>query len=168
MHQLIRAALLAAPLALAACLAGGGRDGTFRSEAVPIWSAAAFDPGAIAGGWQQVAGFSEKEGGCRGGALDFRPDAGGLAVTGSLCLNGKATRVNALAAPNGPGRLAVGGQEDWWILWVDSGYRTLAIGTPSGAFGFVLDRGAIPPDRMSATREVFDFNGYATANLRSY
>lgn len=165
---MIRAALLAAPLALAACLSGGGKDGPFRTEAIPIWSAAAFDPGAIAGGWQQVAGFATKPGGCAGGALQFLPDAGGFVVTGSLCLNGKATRINARATPNGPGRLAVSGQEDWWILWVDSGYRTLAIGTPSGGFGFVLDRGAIPPDRLTAAREVFDFNGYATADLRSY
>ena len=168
MHQLIRAALLAAPLALAACLAGGGKDARFRAEATPIWSAAAFDPGVIAGGWQQVAGFASQTGGCQGGALEFAPGAGGFAVTGNLCLNGKATRINARATPNGPGRLAVRGQEDWWILWVDSGYRTLAIGTPSGGFGFVLDRGAIPPDRLTAAREVFDFNGYETSALRAF
>ncbi|CAN1572754.1 hypothetical protein MCELHM10_03386 [Paracoccaceae bacterium] len=168
MHQLIRAALLATPLALAACLGGGTRDGQFRAEAVPIWSAAAFDPAAIAGDWQQVAGFATQAGGCNGGALQFTPDAAGFAVTGNLCLNGKATRINARTTPNGPGRLAVSGQEDWWILWVDSGYRTLAIGTPSGGFGFVLDRGAIPPDRLTAAREVFDFNGYTTADLRAF
>ena len=36
---------------------------------------------------------------------------------------------------------------------VDSGYRTMAIGTPSGRFGMILDRGAIPPDRLTAARE---------------
>lgn len=51
-------------------------------------------------------------------------------------------------------------------LGVDHGYRTLAIGTPSGRFGFVLDRGPIPADRLDAAREIFDFNGYATAALR--
>lgn len=168
MHQLIRAALLAAPFALAACLGGGAKDAHFRAETTPIWSAAAFDPGAIAGEWRQVAGFAAKTGGCRGGALDLAPDAGGFLVTGSLCLNGKATRIKTRATPNGPGRIAVGGQEDWWVLWVDSGYRTLAIGTPSGGFGFVLDRGTIPPDRLTAAREVFDFNGYVTSELRPF
>ncbi len=168
MHQLIRAALLTAPLVLAACLGGGGKSGHFRAEATPIWSAAAFDAAAIAGEWQQVAGFAPQTGGCNGGALQFAPDAGGFAVTGSLCLNGKATRIYARAAPNGPGRLAVSGQEDWWVLWVDSGYRTLAIGTPSGGFGFVLDRGVLPPDRLTAAREVFDFNGYSTGSLRPF
>jgi apolipoprotein D and lipocalin family protein len=167
-HQLIRTALLAAPLVLSACLGTGARDGQFRAETTPIWSAAAFDAAALAGGWQQVAGFATQAGGCNGGALQFAPDAGGFAVTGSLCLNGKATKINARATPNGPGRLAVSGQEDWWVLWVDSGYRTLAIGTPSGSFGFVLDRGAIPQDRLAAAREVFDFNGYATGALQPF
>ncbi|HOZ34653.1 MAG TPA: lipocalin family protein, partial [Tabrizicola sp.] len=58
--------------------------------------------------------------------------------------------------------------QDWWILWVDSGYRTLAIGTPSGRFGFILDRSALPPDRLAAASEVFDFNGYTTAALRPF
>ncbi|MBD3788696.1 MAG: lipocalin family protein [Sphingomonadales bacterium] len=56
---------------------------------------------------------------------------------------------------------------DLWLIWVDTAYRSLAVGTPSGQFGFVLDRGAqIPADRLAAAREVFDFNGYDTARLR--
>jgi apolipoprotein D and lipocalin family protein len=89
-------------------------------------------------------------------------------MKGTLCLNGKAEAIDALARPVGPGRLAVAGEDDWWVLWVDSGYRTLAVGTPSGRFGFVLDRGAIAPDRLTAAREVFDFNGYVSGALRAF
>ena len=51
------------------------------------------------------------------------------------------------------------------MIWVDVGYRTLAIATPSGRFGIILDRGALPADRLAAAREIFDFNGYRTEAL---
>ena len=68
----------------------------------------------------------------------------------------------------GPGPIAVPGMADWWVLSVDSGYRTLAIGTSDGTFGFVLDRGRTPPDRLSAAAEIFDFNGYDVSRLVAY
>lgn len=166
MHRLI----LLAALLLAAC-AGPGPKGAaaFRDATAPIWSAAAFQPGQIAGTWAQVAGF--QAGGakaCDAGAVEFQPVAQGLEIRGNLCLNGVMHRVSGLARPMGPGRLSVAGQEDWWVLWVDSGYRTLAIGTPSGKFGFVLDRSALPQDRLTAAREVFDFNGYGAGTLQAF
>lgn len=159
---------LAAALVLAACASTPPTASGFRKTEVPIWSAAAFAPDQIAGPWRQVAGYAARPGGCASGALEIAPAPGGYALRGTLCLDGKVQAVNALARPAGPGRLAVAGQEDWWVLWVDGGYRTLAIGTPSGRFGFVLDRGAIPPDRMSAAREIFDFNGYVPGGLRAF
>ena len=166
MHRVI----LALTLLLSACAGDAPKgDAAFRSADAPIWSAAAFAPAQIAGRWQQVAAYQvSAEGSCRGGTLEFQPVSAGLAVEGVLCLNGSARKVSGLAEPVGPGRLAVQGQDDWWILWVDSGYRTLAIGTPSGRFGFVLDRGAAAPDRLTAAREVFDFNGYAAGAFRAF
>ena len=159
-----RQTLLALPLILAACMGGDRSGGTFREAGAPIWSAAAFDAAMITGDWQQVAGFAEAPGGCHSGAIRFAPVGGGLKLSGSLCLNGKLEKLRGTASASGPGRLIVGGEE-WWILWVDSGYRTMAIGTPSGRFGIVLDRGAIPADRLNAAREIFDFNGYRTEAL---
>lgn len=164
MHRLIRQAILTLPLILAACIGGGHSTGAFRDTAAPIWSAAALAPSQIAGDWQQVAGFADDRLACPAGMLSLTPAAGGLRVSGNLCLNGKVEKLRGLARETGPGRLTVG-DEEWWVLWVDSGYRTLAIGTPSGRFGVVLDRGAIPPDRLEAAREVFDFNGYRTSAL---
>ena len=169
---------LAAVLCLSACSAGPQKAGTFRDASAPIWSAAAFVPAQAAGSWRQVAGFAAAPGGCREGAVTITPAQGGLAVTGTLCLDGRAQAVNSIAQVTGPGRLAVAGgkakaeAEDWWILWVDSGYRTLAVGTPSGRFGFVLDRevgqtGAAP-DRLAAAAEIFDFNGYDTRAMRPF
>lgn len=167
MRQLIRPALLALPLILAACTGSKGPAGAFRAAEAPIWSAAAFDAGKITGDWQQAAGFAKAGGGCQSGAIRFAPKGDGMQVSGSLCLNGKVEKLHGTVTVSGPGRLTLAG-EDWWILWVDSGYRTLAIGTPSGRFGMILDRGAIPPDRLAAAREIFDFNGYSTGSLRPF
>jgi apolipoprotein D and lipocalin family protein len=164
MHRVIPFVLVL----LAACSSGGREISSYRNPEAPIWSAAAFAPAQVTGRWQQVAAFATKPDGCRGGAVTVDPAPGGFAVTGSLCLDGEARKVDALARPIGPGRLSVAGQEDWWVLWVDSGYRTLAVGTPSGRFGFVLDRGAIPQDRLTAAAEIFAFNGYTQGRLQPF
>ena len=60
-----------------------------------------------------------------------------------------------------PGRFAVDGMANWWVLWVDGDYRTMVIGTPDGSFGFVLNREAsLPADRLQAVRDIARFNGY--------
>jgi apolipoprotein D and lipocalin family protein len=154
---------LGAALVLAACVAKPAADLGFRSAGAPIWSAAAFQPAQVAGVWRQVADF-RSSGACDAGAVEIVPEGAGLRLSGTLCLAGKAETVSGVAPLVGPGRLRVTG-EDWWVIWVDVGYRTLAIGTPSGRFGFILDRGAIPGDRLNAAREIFDFNGYRTEAL---
>ena len=156
--------ILAAALLVAACAAKPPASLAFRDADAPIWSAAAFQPAQIAGTWRQVAGFQPDSPACNAGVLEISPEAGGLRLVGSLCLAGVTQKVSGLASSTGPGRLAVAGEE-WWVLWVDTGYRTMAIGTPSGRFGLILDRGAIPGDRLEAAREVFDFNGYRTGAL---
>jgi apolipoprotein D and lipocalin family protein len=151
-------------LLLTACAPKPAASPAFRAAGAPIWSAAAFQVGQAAGTWRQVAAFQPDGAACRAGGIEITPEAAGLRLAGSLCLAGRVETVSGLAALVGPGRLRVKG-EDWWVLWVDSGYRTLAIGTPSGRFGFILDRGAIPGDRLEAAREIFDFNGYRTEAL---
>lgn len=155
--------ILALTLVLAACAAKPAGGPAFRAAAAPIWSAAAFQPTQVAGSWRQVADFRET-GTCGAGAVEIVPEGAGLRLRGTLCLAGQAETVDGLAPLVGPGRLRVKG-EDWWVIWVDVGYRTLAIGTPSGRFGIILDRGPIPSDRLNAAREIFDFNGYRTEAL---
>ncbi len=135
----------------------------FRAAGAPIWSAAAFQSAQVAGTWRQVADF-RGDGSCKAGAVEITPVAEGLQLRGTLCLAGRAEAVSGTAPLVGPGRLRVNGEE-WWVIWVDVGYRTLAVGTPSGRFGIILDRGPIPSDRMNAAKEIFDFNGYRTEAL---
>lgn len=150
-------------LAFAGCASAPPATTAFRPAGDPIWSAAAFDPARVAGIWTQVADF-RSSGSCTAGAVEITPEGEGLQLRGTLCLAGRSEAVSGTAPLIGPGRLRVKG-EDWWVIWVDVGYRTLAIGTPSGRFGIILDRGAVPGDRLNAAREIFDFNGYRTDAL---
>ena len=152
--------ILALALLIAGCAAKPPASMAFRDAGAPIWSAAAFQPGGVAGTWRQVADM-RTSGSCKAGAVEITPEGQGLRLAGTLCIAGRAEAVSGTAPLVGPGRLRVKG-EDWWVIWVDVGYRTLAIGTPSGRFGIILDRGAIPADRLNAAREIFDFNGYRT------
>lgn len=155
-------------LALLLLLAGCGarelpQQAVFRNTATPIYSNAVFDARQLSGDWRQVGNFGA---GCRAGGVRFESGM----LTGRLCLNGQEQSLSGPFIVSGPGRIMPpGGGEEWWILWIDVGERSMAIGTPSGSFGFMLDReGAIPPDRLAAAREIFDWNGYDVSRLQSY
>lgn len=161
-------------LALAAC-AAPVPPAPFRDPGGPIYSNAVLDPAALAGDWVQVAGFGPLPGGCAGGTARLGRAAGGtIAVASDLCLGGERVRFDGAARVLAAGRFAPVGappplDRPWWVIWADADARTLVVGTPSGEFGFILDRGgALPPDRLAAAREVLAFNGYDLARLRVY
>ena len=55
----------------------------------------------------------------------------------------------------------------FWVLWVDEGFRTAVLGNPDGTFGWIVDRSTTGgADRIKAAREILDFNGYDTGRLR--
>ena len=57
--------------------------------------------------------------------------------------------------------LSGGGNRQLWILWADADRRTLAIGTPDGSFGFILDRNDTGgDDRIAAARDIMAWMGY--------
>lgn len=148
--------------------------GVYRDAAAPIYSIAAFDQNRLAGRWDQVAAFApEAKVGCRPGGAEFARKADALHLTYRLCLSGRNMAGSGIIAATGPGRFAIAGKDgvnqDWWVLWVDEGYRTVVIGSPSGAFGFILNQGkSLPADRLQAAREVLDFNGYNVETLVVY
>lgn len=169
--------MMRSALALAALLAGCAPAAPppaagFRDASAQIYSNAVYDPGRIVGNWMQVAAFaSGGAAGCAPGGLEVSGTAAALSASGTLCLDGRRLSVNGPLTPTGPGRVRPASAEgvlaqDWWLLWVDVDYRTLVVGTPSGDFGFILDRsGALPADRMTAAREVLDWNGYDLGRL---
>ncbi len=127
-----------------------------------MFSAALLDPARLPGEWDEAAAFGGE--GCGGGGITVGAD---LSVSGTLCLGGRRQAVSGRLTPSGPGRFTLPGSGDWWVIWVDSGYRTLAVATPDGSWGLVLNRdGALPEDRLRAAAEIFDFNGYRAEALR--
>lgn len=148
-------------VALAACARAPEPAAVFRDTQVPIYSNASFDAATLSGTWRQVATFGA---GCAPGALTFSAGR----VDGRLCLDGQVRDLSGPYAVTGPARILPAGEgEPWWILWIDYDRRSMAIGTPSGRLGFVVDRtGAIPPDRLNAAGSIFDWNGYDTAHFR--
>jgi apolipoprotein D and lipocalin family protein len=136
-------------LALAACTAAAPQVAGYRDPAAPIYSNAVLQLSDYAGEWVQVATFAPSD--CPAGRIVMAPSGNGMLITGQLCL----------------GRLQSGEAAPWWVIWADTNLRTLAIGTPDGRFGFILNKGAdLPNDRLNAAREIFDFNGYNLARLQ--
>jgi apolipoprotein D and lipocalin family protein len=152
-------------LALAACTAAAPQITGYRDPAAPIYSNAVLQLSDYAGEWVQVATFAPSD--CLAGRIVMAPSGNGMQINGQLCLGGISTDVSGNYAATGPGRLQSGEAAPWWVIWADTNLRTLAIGTPDGRFGFILNKGAdLPNDRLNAAREIFDFNGYNLARLQ--
>jgi len=155
---------------LAACTPPPAPQLGYRRDA-PITSIVFFDPARFAGDWVEVAAFRPATAlPCNGARSRYAPNPdGSLTLTEQTCARPDSGPRQAVATLTGPGRLTVtsGPETDiYWILWVDEGYRTAVIGTPSGKLGFILNRDAtIPPDRLQAAREILEWNGYDLARL---
>jgi apolipoprotein D and lipocalin family protein len=126
---------------------------SFRDVTLPIGSTTRGGPYDMAGNWRVAAAYPGGIFGPGDGVvLDFAADGTGV-------LNGLPLQVTM------PNRWIAGGVE-YWVLWVDDDFRTAVIGTPTGAFGWIMDRpGAASVDRTRAAREVLDFSGYDLGQL---
>lgn len=153
--------------ALAAC-------GTvYRDTSVGMTSMAIFDPARYAGTWYEVASFPTPfQSGCARTRAEYGLAGDGLSVRNSCLRDGNRVAIEGSATVVGPGRLkvrldGVPVAADYWVLWVDEGYRTAVVGVPSGRAGWILNRTPdIPADRLAAAREVLRFNGYDLSQLR--
>ena len=167
MHRLTAAVFF---LVLGACIQKTSETPTrpFRAASAPMWSSAQFNLGKLPGRWGQSASFGSASSPCKPGGTEFSNVGGAIHIAARLCLAGQDMSFSGPVNVVGPGRLEIDGQV-WWVIWVDTDYRTLAIATPSGAYGFILNRGGrLPSDRLAAAKEIFAFNGYDTAELISY
>lgn len=165
----MRAVKYLIPLILSACVAFP----TYRDTDVPISSMARFDPAEYAGLWYEVASFPVPfQTGCRNTTASYTARSNGLLDVVNRCdTDDGPEMISGTAEIVGPGRLAVRLEgvpfsADYWVLWVDEGYRTAAVGVPSGRAGWILNRTPeIPADRLRAAKRVLEFNGYDITQL---
>ncbi|MFZ3581505.1 lipocalin family protein [Loktanella sp. DJP18] len=153
----------------------GGPLEVYRDRSVPIGSALNFDADRYAGTWYEVARYPVPfEAGCVGVTAEYSPlPDGGLSVKNTCRNPGGSVRsiIEGRADVTGPGRLKVRFDSipfpaDYWVLWIDEGYRTAVVGAPNGRSGWILNREPnIPADRLKAAREVLEFNGYDLGRL---
>ena len=162
-------------LAVASCDVALGPS--YRDDSVQIASAAAFDPSRYLGRWYEVYRYPNPfQSDCAGAIAEYGlSNTPGVLTVTNTCLDasGQPTEtITGTATDEGLGRLSVRLQgvpvaAPYWVLWVDEGYRTAVVGAPNGRVGWILNRDPeIPPDRLTAAREVLDFNGYDLGPLQ--
>ncbi len=168
---------LAVVLALVAGLAGCETTPGFRDSSVRIAATTRFDPAEMRGLWvvrERVAEASTDQATAPERFAFGAVDGTRIAVIRSHRVCDAATCVE-LQTPLtadliGPGRFVMprgaGVPVEHWVLWTDADYRVAAIGTPSGAFGWIMTKGEARGDVMQAAREIMDWNGYDTTLLQ--
>jgi apolipoprotein D and lipocalin family protein len=129
-----------------------------------MYSTADMPASRLIGRWQQEGGFGAM-GDCTPRGIEFSIQNGMVQSAYHLCLNGRGVQ-GAGPLAGGQGRYQLPGlAAPIWVLWMDGGNRSMAIGTPDGSFGLVLSKQDIPADRMIAAREILAWNGYDLAQF---
>ncbi|SLN34880.1 Lipocalin-like domain protein [Roseovarius gaetbuli] len=165
---------LAVATLIAGCAAPEAPGPGYRDTQVPLTYTSRSDAIRLAGDWHLRAHYPGDEWLRRVSYLRARDGQEAFKLVSRGCdANGGCKDFAALwrATPLGPNRWRLadpqgGKPRDLWVIWVDEGYRTAAIGAPDGGYGWVLDRAAAGgTDRITAAREILDFNGYDTGAM---
>lgn len=140
----------------------------FRDVDVDLASTTRFNAKAFSGFWNIRSEFA-RAGDLRSRAgVDFQIGPNGEIVQIALHGPKRRGRFGAIAhyevEQSAPGRFVFGAPPyttEYWILWVDANYRTAVIGTPSGTFGWIIDRNRTDgEDRIAAGKEILEWMGY--------
>ncbi|MEM6375621.1 MAG: lipocalin [Pseudomonadota bacterium] len=157
--------------AIALCAGCSTRSGNgFRAVSKPLSTTTRADQSALSGQWYVRGFFPGDESLSRVTFLPNVEGSPGIKIDTQSCLLGAdcigQSHIHSLKKL-GPNRALVEGTgREIWLVWIDEGQRTAAIGTPGGGFGWILDRRPTGgQDRISAAREVLDFNGYDISQM---
>ena len=136
-------------------------DITFRNPSANIGATTRFDPMRFAGDWHVVARFVETGESAVHDviAVSYHQGKDRIIVVASEGAQTYAYDGTAVLRPKQG--------EPLIIMWVDEGFRTAVLGTPSGRVGYILDRKPNPrKDRLKAATEILKFYGWDTRRLK--
>lgn len=149
----------------------------FRDTSAQIASQTDVTPDRMAGRWIVRQRFSGQS--AMGDELTLSVLPAGdlqLSVPIRVCVDGTCVQNSetlVLLRSIGPGRWtpvdAPAGlpDDEIWVMWMDFDSRTAAIGTPSGEFGWIMDKNPTGgQDRITAARDIMDWFGYNIDQLR--
>jgi apolipoprotein D and lipocalin family protein len=163
---------------LVGCTPDTGVESTFESLRDPsaqIASQIDVTAQRMAGDWVIRQSFAGQPGPSNALSLAVLPNGAlQLSVITAVCNFDSCAPVESLAmlAATGPGRWtptadqAVLSKTELWVMWMDFDSRTAAIGTPSGEFGWIMDKNpTVGRDRITAARDIMDWFGYDVSKL---
>ena len=167
-----RLALLAACVALAACVGP-----SYRDPAAGIAAQRDFQPERYLGRWYEIARYPVSfEQGCTATTADYGRIGAETISLRNTCRqgapDGPVESIAGTARIVAPGELEVRFSgvpfvaADYWVLWVDADYETAVVGVPSGRAGWILARTpTISPARRTEAEVVLARNGYDPTRL---
>jgi apolipoprotein D and lipocalin family protein len=133
-----------------------------------------FDLNRYLGTWHEIARFPARfQRGCSNAkAVYAKVDTKKISVVNTCTRNGKTASADGDAIVKGAGKLGVKFsvlqpfRAPYWVLWIDKGYQTVAVGEPGKKFGWILSRSATR-SRASVAEAIkaFEQNGYDTTKL---
>ncbi len=141
-----------APRLLALALLALGRPGPARAAGQPAEVHRGVDLERYLGTWYEIASYPAFfQRGCTASTARYTRDASGALRVRNACrkggLDGKLSAVEGyirVPDPADPARLKVSFfrpfWSDYWILWVDEGYRVALVGTPDRDYLWILAR----------------------------
>jgi apolipoprotein D and lipocalin family protein len=174
----MRALVIAGVMALGGCvptppIAPVITGPTYRDPTALIGVTSRFDADKFTGVWYVRAGFDPSLG--RMGFRMIDTPKGQVMRLGAFVCDGAGIcgdfSEDLPTTKLGKGRFNVempnGQNREFWVLWVDEGFRTAVLGNKQGDFGWIVDRSTKGgADRIKAAREILDFNGYDVSQLK--
>ena len=152
------------------------QSAVFRDFSAQIASQTNVTADRLAGNWVVRQGFANQSGPVEVITFSTLPnDALQMVQTHpvcdlDVCVTGQS---HVLLKPIGLGRWMplsspmIFPREEIWVMWMDFESRTAAIGSPSGQFGWIMDKNSIGGgDRIIAARDIMDWFGYDVTKLR--